>query len=187
MSSSSDGTEKTYFLNRLWRGIKMVVFFKRRRTYQNSLYIDTIWNSIEEMPIWNWNKIIESGDLTYMYIDQNIKGFYSKRLMDTWMDLQEQHIREFGIDDLLRIRMKKMTKLIKLNIRYVQTRDRSLLNLIEIAEADLNATETHFDMRFHKVLDIVSTSKGFRINPKEYTVIEWYHALKNMAAHGRND
>jgi len=187
MNSSSNGTEKISFLNKWKFKLKMLLFFKRRRTYKNTLYKNTVWTSIEDMPIWNWNKIVESGDLLYLYIDQNIKGFYSERLSDIWLDLQEQHLTEFGIDNMLRLRIKRIKRLIQLNIQYVKTRDRNLLNFIGILEAELKASEEQFQMRFRKVVDIVSTQKGFRLDIKEITVIEWYHALKNLTAHGNNN
>lgn len=185
MNSSSNGIERTYWLVEAWKWVKIHLLYIRPKEYVNNLYADRIWTDIETMPIWNWNKIIETGDLTFLF--KNGKGLFSERLQSFWMALQEQHIDEFGIDDLLRIRLKVMIKLIELNIKYVETGDRNLLNLIEMAESQLKETAGNFNIRFYKVLDALTTHKKMSIDPRTFPVVQWYHALNNMASHGRHD
>ena len=186
MNSSSNGIENTYWLVSLWKWVKFHILFIRPKEYVNDLYKDRIWTNIETMPIWNWNKIVETGELT-PYMFRNGKGLFSRRLGEFWLDLQEQHILEFGIDDLLRQRLKLMTKLIKLNIQFVKTMDRNLLNFIEITEAQLKSSEGNYNIRFYKVLDVLTTHKRMSIDPKTFPVIQWYHALKNMSSDGKRD
>lgn len=161
-------------------GIKKV-FFRKKNKVVNEMYYDQLWTTIEEMPIWSWNKIVEEGDLTYLFKDRNQDSKYSVRLDSVWLDLQQQHMNEFGVDALVVQRMRYIKNIIQLNIKYVNTRDRSILNLIKIEEQKLKSSESTFEYRFYKVLDAVTTAKGFRVDPKEFTVIEWYHALKNMS------
>jgi len=158
--------------------------FSRNEETRNELFYSKIWTSIEDMPIWNWNKIIETGDLQYLYKEKN-EGL-TERLFEVWNDLQDQHMQEFGVDDMLRIRLKTMKKIIKLNDKYIQTGDRSVLNLISVEEQRLEESKTKFDIRFYKVLDVVSNHKGFDVDPKTFTVIKWYHALNNMS-NGKTD
>ena len=154
---------------------------KKNEVLENKMYYDQLWLSIEEMPIWSWNRIIETGDLTYLFKDRTEETRSSNRLNSVWLDLQQQHMNEFGVDGLVVQRMRYIKNIIQLNIKFVNTRDRSLLNLIKVEEAKLKASESTFKYRFYKVLDAVTTSKKFRVDPKEFTVIEWYHALKNMS------
>lgn len=163
MSSTSNGIEIPSYLN------------------------EQCWVTIEEMPVWNWHKIIETGDLSYLFKrEKDVK--FSPKLASIWIDLQQQHMNEFGIDNALISRIKTMRKLVNLNLKFYETRDRSLLNLIKIEESRLDETNNGIKTRFYKVLDYVSSYKGFRINAKEYTVIEWYHALQNMSVkHGKDD
>jgi hypothetical protein len=79
-------------------------------------------------------------------------------------------------------RVKTMKKIIKLNIKFYETRDRSILNLIAVEESRLKESQNVVSAKFYKLLIIVSSHIGFRIDPKQFTVIEWFHALKNMAA-----
>lgn len=144
-------------------------------------YLSKLWITIEEMPIWNWQQIIKGEGLSFLFKDQDKENEEKKELSELWFDLQDEHMREFGVDDMLRRRIKLMIKLRKLHSKFINTRERVLLNFIEMAEKELEAMDTGISVRFYKVLDAVTTYKGFRIDPKEYTVIEWYHALNNMS------
>lgn len=186
MNFSLNGTEQIFWLARAWNWIKLHIFFVGRKSYVNNLYQDRIWTDIETMPIWNWNKIIETNELA-PYMFKNGEGLYSNRLLKFWLELQEQHIKEFGVDDLLRNRLMLMNRLIKLNMQYLKTKDRSLLNLIEITEKQLEESAETYNIRFYKVLDVLTTHKRMPIDPKTFPVVQWYHALKNMASNGGHD
>lgn len=180
----SHGSEKIWFSNLLSNVriflLRVYIFFKAPKRSINTLFTKNLWTSIREMPIYYWQEIIETGDLIHLYKPKR-KGLYTSRLMWVWDDLQQQHLDEFGIDPTLRARIKAMKKLVDLNIKFIETRDRSLLNLINIEEHKLEQTIKSHSVRFYKVLDAVSTYKGFRVDPKKTTVIEWYHALNNMS------
>lgn len=153
----------------------------------DSYYLNNCWVSIEDMPIWNWNKICEEGSLIYLF--KNPKDQKAdKTCQFIWEELQQQHMNEFGVDDALLVRLKTMRKVIGLNIKFYETKDRSLLNLISIENSRIENMGSGIKSRFYKVLDYVSSYKGFQIDPKKFTVIEWYHALKNMETkHGKDN
>lgn len=208
------------------------------------------YNSIEELPYWNWDKVIQTGDLRFLckgfdhnfkksdkdkalelnkFIDSlyksrediereltlsNLKeskyiykinkyneevetnienkvielGFDNhdilvrpnKNLMDLWWNLQDEHMQEFTDDKTRKSRLRSMKKLFNLNMKFIQTRDRSLLNLIAVEEQkQKDAVIAHISM--YQLLDIMTTKKGFDIDPKKYTVIKWFYTLKNIA------
>lgn len=154
----------------------------------NISYADQIWTSIEDMPIWNWNKICETGDLIYLFKKHNKRKAASKELEPVWMELQQQHMNEFGIDFALLVRIKTMRKVIKLNLKFYETRDRSLLNIIDIEKSRIEQSTANIKTRFYNVVNYVSKHMAFRVNPKEFSVVEWYHALKNMEKqHGEDN
>lgn len=192
MSSMLDGMLRICFLLKVrvlnfWSLVRifflrLYIYFKQpRKTYNTLLnFKQSVWSDIREMPIYYWQEIVEKGDLLNLY-KPNKKGFATVRLHYIWIDLQQQHMDEFGVDPMLRARIRAIKKIIQLNIKYVETRDNSILNLIAIEEAKLDQTMTGHSIRFYKLLDLVSTHKGFRIDPKQFTVVEWYHALNNMS------
>jgi hypothetical protein len=66
------------------------------------------------MPIWNWNKIHETGDLKYLVITDNYKDIEeqnNEEKADLWLDLYQQYIDEFGINDDFKRFMRKKQQL----------------------------------------------------------------------------
>ena len=56
-----------------------------------------LWPDIEKMPIHNWIKICETGDLKWLFITG--KGRVTNKTGDHWLVLQQQYIDEFSLDE----------------------------------------------------------------------------------------
>ena len=152
-NNTSIGTEKTYSRN-------------------------DMWENIEVMPIYNWIKICETGDLKYVFKDG---GRVSKKTGEHWLGLQQEYIDEFGLDEEFKKQLRVSKELTVLRCDYVLKKDRFLLNMIKIKEAELKLSQAPKAHSFYEVKDYVEKYKGFKIDPHNTTVIEWYHALKNMS------
>lgn len=144
-------------------------------------YDDQLWISIEDLPIWNWNKIVETGSLIYLFREYK-KQEVSEDVVKVWDSLQQQHADEFGIDISLQTRIRTMRKVIGLNVKFLETGDRSLLNLIRVETKRIEDAGSYGKSQFYKVLNYVSKYMGFQIKPKEFSVKEWYHALRAIEA-----
>ncbi len=138
---------------------------------------DEIYTSIEDLPIWNWNKIIEKQDLTFLY---RIEGDYTDRLIPIWENIQQQHLDEFGYSDEMKSRERLMLKIIRLNCKFIETRNRVILNFIKVAQKKLELKDLAGNIKFGKLLMVVTKHMGFRIDPKKFTVYEWYHTLNSL-------
>ena len=79
-----------------------------------------------------------------------------------------------------------MEKLKNLNLDFVLTRDRSLLNSIKITEIDLEIDSSKKIISFYDILDHVEKYKGLHIDPMKTSVMKWYYSLKNMS-NGKHD
>lgn len=152
---------------------------------EKTSYLDKCWVSIEQMPIHNWQQILKTGDLKFIFKSQS--GRVSKRIGDLWLELQQQYIDEFGLDEHFKKLLRLQKKLIRLRMDYVITGDRFLLNLIKITERDIDVLNQGEAAKFYDQLDAVEKYKGFAIDPNTFTVIKWYYALKNMSKHGETD
>jgi len=149
---------------------------------KETYYRDDIWLTIEEMPIHNWIKTCETGDLKFLFKKE--KGRVTPTIGKHWLELQQQYIDEFGLDENFKEELRIKKELVNLNCDFVIKRDRFLLNLIKIKELELEQLGVKKSYSFYQIKDYLEKYKGFRINPKETTVIEWYHALKNMSKDG---
>jgi len=146
-------------------------------------YLSKVWSSIESMPIHNWIKILETGDLKYLF--KKSKGRVTQRIDDHWVDLQQEYIDEFGLEEGYKQQMRLKKKLLLLNIELTLTKERHLLNIIKITEADLSSDNQKKALKFYEMLDHVEKYKGFSIDPYKTSVVKWYYSLKNMGSNGK--
>ncbi len=142
-------------------------------------YLSRLWSTIEEMPIYNWIKILETADLKWIFIQG--KGRVTERLGAHWLTLQQQYIDEFDLDDNYKQQLRLMHKLTVLNCDLLITKDRSLLNEIKMLEIDLASNNKKKAVKFYEMLDHVEKYKGYSIDPKTTSVMKYYHTLKNMS------
>lgn len=149
-------------------------------SYQNK----DAYLSIDDMPIWNWNKILSTGDLKYLFINE--KGRVGNKIVNLWNDLQEQYVKKFGIDANLLKEIKLKRKIANLNYDYIITKDKFNETLISIANAELNELHKNSGIDFHELLDHMEKYKGFRIDTKLTSVTSWFTTIKNMS-NGKNN
>lgn len=127
------------------------------------------YNSIENLPIWNYNKILESGDFKK----------YGVKSAEDWENIEREYFTQIGHSEkyfeILRIRT-----FIALNkVKYYTTGDSFLKTLIEVEKEklkDVIGTEKGGD--FYFMTSQLSKFMGFNIDVKVTTVKEYYNHLK---------
>lgn len=184
----SDGTKTTSYLSRFYKKVVfwlwfpflwIVVKFKNKfRDVEKLKLFGVKWANLDEMPIHNWIKILETSELDYIFISE---GIVTSKTEDHWLNLQQEYIDEFGLDETYKQRLRLMEQLKNFNIEFVLTRDRFILNLIKICEADIAMLGTQKAIKFGQMVDYVEKYKGIIIDPKDYSVKKWYYSLKNMS------
>lgn len=129
------------------------------------------YNSIHNLPILNYYRITEGGSLE----DNGVKS------SDDWAKIEEEYFNDFGFGDryfnilLLRIQIGKLKG------KYYGGGDKSLKTLINVKEAELkryNKGDTAKGGSLTTTCASLSKFMGFRIDPKEVTVAEFYGYLK---------
>ena len=157
------------------------------------------------MPVWNWNKIHETGELKYLikpsFIQSLVRQHPNYKVMPDknneetaalWIDLYQQYIDEFGVNDNYKRYMQKKQQLnAKIN-EYIQSGDKFKLNKINILEIDIKGmVDEKEPQKFGEVVAGVEKFFGFQIDPKVLTVEKYYNYLKyiesNVRAHGQAD
>ena len=148
---------------------------RKNSTYNLS---ESTYQSIEDMPIWNWNKIMETRDLKYLFLTG--EGVVNKKLGDLWDKLQDEYIKIFGLDEKFLKRLKLLKEKARLNYEFVETKNRFLNTLLSIVDADLKELDSGVSIEFYELKSHLEKHKGYRIDPKTTTVIEWNYDLKSM-------
>jgi hypothetical protein len=80
------------------------VFFSKLETY----------NSIEELPIGNFQKVMKNGDLKQMITKGNFKKKHIQQLENAWINCYNQYLQTFGLNKMYVLVMEQEEKIAKL-------------------------------------------------------------------------
>lgn len=144
--------------------------------------MSNFYTSIDEMPIYNWHKINETGDVSFILIKK-------KRMDETLIEkcikqlnfLYEEYISKFGFNEIEIDILEKQKEIALLIIQKNETGDMSLQTMINIRTLELNKILANnpkgnfFDLKTN-----MEKALRFRINIKECSVTEFYSYLKNL-------
>jgi hypothetical protein len=130
------------------------------------------------MPLYNWIKCTEEGEMEYVCKEPGEAR--EQDLYDAWARIFDDYIERFGLNDLYVRMLKKQQEKAILQLDYVETRDRFKLTLIEIAEMDLKKMMHNGGSKtgIQETLVVLSKWVGYRLNPKEITVSEYFNIRK---------
>ena len=143
-----------------------------------------VFRDIDEMPIYNWNKIHETGNLEHLLKDGCKADKYEKMaLLRRWKKMYEQFVSRFGFSDefLSIIELEKNIALLK--IEKAERGDENIQTFIEIDEIKLQKKKSELNGVKSDFFDIkagVESSLGFHIDPKKCTVVKFYSYIKTL-------
>jgi len=94
--------------------------------------------------------------------------------------LYDQYIKKYGLSKLYKKLLALMREKALMECTFVETRDRFKLTLIEVKEVELkSALENNGQgMSIDQALVHLSKWIGYRLNPKEITVVEYFNILE---------
>ena len=82
----------------------MSVFFKKLETY----------NSIEDLPIGNFQKVMKNGDLKQMIVKGTFKKKHIQKLENAWINCYNQYLQTFGLNKMYVLVLDQEEKIAKL-------------------------------------------------------------------------
>ena len=136
------------------------------------------FNSIENLPIWNWWKISESGSLGYLYKDENKHKENDNSLIDLWVSIQDEYLEEFGITADFREVLTLKKRWVNQKAEYLITGERFLLNEIEEIEIDLKELDSAgVSVKKDDTLIMLEEKLSRELNPKEMSVKKYYNYI----------
>ena len=141
------------------------------------------FNSIDDLPIWNWWKIAETGNLIYLHIEADYtKTDYS--LVSLWNSLQNEYLDTFGITDEFEQILKLKKKWIIKKSDYLLTGERFKLNEISMIETDIqDAMNTKITVDKDDTIVMLETKLSRELNPKEISVKKYYNYINYFSKH----
>lgn len=142
------------------------------------------YESIDEMPIYNWFNAHETGDLKYVFLP-GVKDFSKKARIhaaECFRKMRDQFIDLFGVGDNQKLIYMLRRDIAVLKIDMHLTGNRSIEVFINAKEHEINMlskeqpkTGNWLETKTH-----IEKFMGFRMNPKEVTVSEYYSHIAAM-------
>ena len=142
-----------------------------------------IYNSIEEMPVYNWFKCIDLKDYSYCAIDKN--DIDLEKCKEAFSNLYNEFLDTFGINESLKQVIELQNEITILKIDKVLTENNSLQTFIELKQIELNELLTVKSEKTKTYKVEIEKFLGFRLNEKEVTVKEYYEYLEAIKDNGR--
>ncbi len=171
------GFDAMKWLNKFWKRNKQKIVEKNNSA---NLHFD----SIENLPIWNWNKIQETGDYTYLRIDR-INGQVTKSeykiLNSLWEKIFDEYIARFGFSSEFISLMEKKKHIALLQLQFIQSGDRSLITFIELEQKELEQLQAENGGEknsFYKSKTHLEKFLGFQIDVKKTSVVEFHSYIE---------
>ena len=140
-----------------------------------------VYDNIDNLPIWNFNKVKETQDLKYLFISKSILNrFYNKKLLKIWENILNQFFKEFGISEEYLNELNEERKiLIMICDRWIEG-DRSIETFIDKKKYELSLkNKNKKELKMGIQLSILSKYQTYRIDEKETTVKVFYSILEN--------
>jgi hypothetical protein len=135
-----------------------------------------MYESIDEMPIYNWFKCVELKDYSYCAKDKNKSDLEACQIR--FSELYAEYIDTFGISQQLNDILSLQNEILVLKIDLTLTKDNGIKTFIELKELELADKLNIKQSKTNTAKVAIEKYLGFRINEKEVTVKEYYDYLQ---------
>ena len=150
----------------------------KRRFYKEP----KVYRTLEELPVYNWEKIHSTGKLAYLLdgVDPKAHKYLGQEdLHEIWLNIYQQYIDEFGLSQSYKDWLRIKRKIILLEIKAAISGDKVLLTFANVEKEKLRM---FFDggekANFNESVGILEKHLGFQIDPKQFSVLKFYTHVK---------
>ncbi|KKN76381.1 hypothetical protein LCGC14_0370670 [marine sediment metagenome] len=142
-----------------------------------------VYSQFDEIPLFNWFKLIDKGDAKYLFKDKPVKV----DVMTIWMGLQDQYFDMMGISDEF-TRIWKIKGAIMIDrIDMALTGNLFLNNRIRIKERELKGFQIDTKPQRNKEMAQVAKYQNVSfIDPRKIKAAAYYGIIQNINSHGDN-
>lgn len=142
------------------------------------------YETIDEMPLWNWRKCTE-GKTEFVRLNKKVGN--KKKDADVWTFLYDENIERFGLGKDQETIYELRLRLAELQCDYCIEGNTFMLNEIRMIEQEIIDIVDRIQngASIDECLMVLSKWMGFRINQKETTVAEFYTYLNAFQDEGK--
>lgn len=151
-----------------------------------------MWDSIEIMPIYNFHKVLSTGDLIFTLKSKISKKQLIKnhdKLSKNWENLYDDYLNHFGIAKELLRRMEIEDKIAKLMIDRWLKDNKSLESVIAIEQMKLNEVDGKKKKAssFEEDVAIIEKYMSIGLDVNKTSVKRFYTYIKIMQKDGQKN
>ena len=150
----------------------MLIWLKRILSFMQGEY----WNSIDEMPLYNWIKC-NKGNIEYIR-----KGKRGTKIQDiiNWELIYNEYLKDFGLDERYKKYLEAKKKKAILQSDYIITKERFKLTEIEIEQQKIQDLSSYFGdgAEIELILTWLGMFLGYKLDQKTTTVKEYFIILE---------
>lgn len=142
--------------------------------------LNPYYNSIDNLPCYNFDKIISSGDYSFLFIGEPDKSVKPAELESVWENIYDEFIKEFGISEQYKLYLETMGLYVQHLDAAYNGGDKSQLTMAEVRKREAEGLLSKNDSKL-SIYSVVSKFMGFPCRAHELTVKEFYNHLRFMA------
>jgi hypothetical protein len=134
------------------------------------------YKGIEDLPLWNWYKINEFDDLSFLLVEKREISIYEENyLRMIFESIYSEFVRTFGINDLLKRSMELRRDIIVLELEKAINNDLSRQTFIDIKYAELKdiLMQSESEKKVN-IKSLVDKFMGFYVDEKKISVKDYY-------------
>ena len=149
------------------------------------------YDSIYNLPQWNWNKVMSTGNFQYLKVAESYKNIESDNryyLTKQWNEIFDEYLEEFGRSEKFLEILSKKKSIASLKNRFIQTGDRILLNFIRIEESELESLLNDEEgIDFGKMITIFEEKFKREIGVRDITVYQYHNYVRTFSKKSSDD
>lgn len=139
------------------------------------------YTSIYDLPILNFDKINQTGDLTWLLKERKNKLKVDKKHIETWSKIYDEYLNEFGVADIFKDYVMYMKEAIRL---YNEAWNEGKRHCRTLAEIQVNKADELMkkstSINLGELAGHMSKSFG-QIDVSKISVYQFYYNLKIMS------
>lgn len=142
----------------------------------------SVFESIEDMPVWNWFKIYETNELSYILLTppKNTEKL-SSELKKAWENIYNQFIDFFGVSDNYRKILELKREICIRETERIIYEDESQQTFKEVAQYELDVLlKRQTNQTMEDMTLAIEERYRFPIDEKKVSVKKYYSYLKSL-------
>ena len=144
-----------------------------------------MYDSIENLPVYNFNKINETGDLKYL-LKGSLKVPQTK-LEKCWIKIYDEFLTEFGLSEKFSQWLEKQKQIVAhIYNAYVEGK-RHEINFVRLKEMQAEELMKGDEQKIGEVAAMISEYMHFPIDIRTITVYQFYHYLNRINGRASKD